>query len=219
MAVRLLSLLTLLLTLPTARATPIVGAEWSPLSRGDLVAVDEEQTSGTLVGEFDGWVQPSLRFYGGCVKGIWTTTGGLRFARVTNTQWSESGGVSNQTHVGALRPSIDIRRTLNGPSSSPRTAWIETGLWGVLPSARLSAASYSAAEQDDANQEAAELRARIGGAGLRAGVGASVDVGRGISLGARSGGLIYLGQSLTEGSLTTSIAVWTETTLIAEMRM
>ena len=67
--------------------------------------------------------------------------------------------------------------------------------------------------------EAAELRARIGGAGLRAGVGASVDVGSGISLGARSGGLIYLGQSLTEGSLTTSIAVWSETTLIAEIRM
>ena len=219
MPIRLIASLALLFSLPVAQAAPVIGVEWAPLSRGDLTWLEEDQSSGTLVGEHDGWLQPALRMYGGWSQGIWTTVAGLRVARITHTQWAADGGATNQSHTGALRPSVDIRRTLTTTSSPSNQLWLESGAWGVVPSARLTSATYSDAEQDDANQEAAQLRARIGGAGLRIGLGASVDVGKGLSLGARTGGLLFVGQQLTEGTLMTSVAVWSETTLLAEMRL
>ena len=80
MPTRLIASLALLISLPVAQAAPVIGVEWAPLSRGDLTWLEEDQSSGTLVGEHDGWLQPALRMYGGWSEGIrlWRDPGGLR---------------------------------------------------------------------------------------------------------------------------------------------
>ena len=44
-------------------AAPSLGVDYVPFGRADLVWVDEEQSTGTRVGEFDGLIRPSLTPY------------------------------------------------------------------------------------------------------------------------------------------------------------
>jgi hypothetical protein len=175
-------LLTISLTASAATTTPFLGVEWRPLSRQDLVWVDEGRTSGVAVGEFDGAVRPVFSAFGG----VWFSRHvglslGLGMARLTTT--NRSGDTYRQRHWGVFRPSLDVRigwleRRLRYP-----IPWFVLGVYGDVPSARDVSNAYTADEQAAADESARLERIRLGGVGGRAGVGVDYMVLPGLSLG------------------------------------
>lgn len=174
-------MLVLLSTL-TLAATPTAGVEIAPLSRADVVWVDDSRTTGTGVGEFDGTVWPAVRAYGGA----WLTerfgvTGGLGIARVTTTTWV--GDDWRSRHVGVLRPNVDLRiSALKRSDTRPRPLFLLGG-YGDIPSARNTSNAFTDAEQDQADEDAAAERARLGGFGIRGGAGVDLQVHEHVSVG------------------------------------
>jgi hypothetical protein len=174
-------MLILLCTLARA-ATPTAGLELAPLSRADVVWVDEGRTTGTGVGEFDGTVWPSLRAFGGAwLSERFGLTGGLGIARLTTTTWT--GDTWRSRHVGVVRPSLDGRVSLLPRSDSRPRPLLLLGGYGDIPSARDTSNAFTDAEQELADEDAAVERARLGGFGLRAGAGVDLRVHEHVSIG------------------------------------
>lgn len=167
-------MLALLAAAATA-ATPYLGVEWRPLSRGDLAWVEGGNTTGVSVGGSDGFVRPQLAAYGGA----WVTErvgvhGGLGIARLQTTTWEKD--VYTQRHWGVLRPAIDVRASLL-PRVDPRPIpWVVLGAHVDIPSARDTSNGYTKGEQVEADRTAAVDRARLGAIGSRIGVGADVGL-------------------------------------------
>jgi hypothetical protein len=152
-------------------ATPLVGVEWRPLSRADLNWLEDGRSSGLSVGEFDGTVDPGLSMF----AGAWwhpriATTGRLGVARLQNT--TQVGDVVTQRHWGVIRPGVDLRWGLMKPRDRTPYPWLLGGVHVDIPSARDVSNGYSKAEQKAADENATTERARLGGFGLRAGLGA-----------------------------------------------
>lgn len=175
-------MLSLILPALAAAATPFVGLAWQPLSRADLLWVDEGRTSGVAVGEFDGVVDPPLQAFGG----VWLSddiglVGSLGVARLQTT--TVVGDTWRQQHWGVIRPAIDIRYAI-GPREVGRPApWATLGVHGDIPSARDVSNGYTDEEQAQADQEAFIDRARLGGVGARMGVGLDYRLREGIAIG------------------------------------
>ena len=174
-------MLALLWPALAAAATPIVGVEWTPFSRSDLVWVQDGRTSGVAVGEFDGTVNPALNAFGG----VWFNrrlglVGSLGVGRLTSTTWT--GSDYTQRHWGVVRPEADLRIAF-GPREVFRPApWAFIGLYGDIPSARDTSTTYTPDEQQQADQNAYIERARLGGIGARAGAGVDFRLHEGIAV-------------------------------------
>jgi hypothetical protein len=164
-------------------ATPIAGVAWTPLSRSDLVWVDESRTSGVAVGEFDGVVRPALAAFGGAwISNRVGLVGSLGVARLQSTTWS--GDTWRQRHWGVFRPEVDLRISLTGRAVGRPSPWLFLGLYGDIPSARDTSNGYSEVEQDAADEDAWAERARLGGIGGRLGAGVDYRLREGLALGA-----------------------------------
>lgn len=168
---------------PDEPVRPFAGVEWQPLSRADLVWVDEGRASGTTVGEFDGIVNPTLKAYGGAWLtprlGLSATVG---VARIGNT--SEVDQVIRHLHWGVIRPGLDVRFALNERRPYRPVAWILTGGHGDIPSARDVSNGYDETEQLAADDAFAVERAQLSGIGGRTGLGVDYEVLPGLDLGA-----------------------------------
>lgn len=179
----------LLLASLAAQAGALVGVDYAPFGRGDLAWVDEGQLSGTLVGELDGLLVPSLTAWGGYAderNAALLGLGGARISTITRAGSSVTG-----SSVAALRPSLDYRRYVVARRPDAPAAWLQAGAYGVIPGASTWAVTSNDAEQEALEAADAETRARIGGWGLRAGGGASVSWSNGLTLGARWLGIFH----------------------------
>ena len=163
---------------------PYGGLEWHPLSRSDLVWVEEGRTSGVVVGEYDGTVRPALSgFVGGELSPRVGLSGTLGVARLTNT--TLVGDVLRTVHWGVVRPGLDVRWSLAERHAGRPHALLFTGIHGNIPSARDNSNGYTDQEAEDAAAQSAVERERLGGFGGRLGLAAEVQIAPGLWLGAQ----------------------------------
>jgi hypothetical protein len=171
------------LTSAADAADPVLGVDWVPFGRADLVWVDEGRSSGTGVGEFDGLLRPALTFYGGLDLGQNVLILGLGVALERTTTWTAES--RSTVSAGGIRPSVDIQR-LWGPQQDRVHPWFGGGFYGIWPVARDVSTANSQEQADAASDNATSTRFRIAGAGLRAGLGADFDIADGFQLGFRA---------------------------------
>jgi hypothetical protein len=156
-------------------ATPYFGAEWRPLSRGDLAWVLEGQTTGLVVGGLDGFVRPQIVPYGGAW--FWDRLGihgSLGMARLQTT--TDTDDVVSQRHWGVVELAADVRVALLKRTDPRPNPWVFVGGHVDVPSARDVSDGYTDDEQELADETATADRERLGGAGARLGVGADLRV-------------------------------------------
>ena len=196
---------------PAAPAAPVdrhyvLGVDWVPTSRADLVWIAEDQLTGTLAGEFDGALRPALTAYGGLQgdKTAWLLSLGV--ARSTDVSWTLES--RETTAMGGVRPALDMQRYVMPRQTGAATAWFGAGLSGVIPLASVRSAAYGEQEVEDAAEEARATRSRIGGVGGRVGLGAEVLLSPGITLGLRTHVNAHRGQTLNEDALRVATWIW-----------
>ena len=185
--------------------TPYAGAEWRPLSRGDLTWVDEGDTSGLLVAGLDGFVRPQLMAY----AGAWVSPhigahASLGVARLQTTTWSEE--VYVQRHWGVVRPAFDVRVSLLARHDRRPIPWLFIGGHVDLPSARDTSNGYTRDELELANRTATLDRIRLGAIGSRLGAGVDVGLIPAVRLGLQWA--IDWQRTLFKGSDPTAITQW-----------
>ncbi|MCB9680029.1 MAG: hypothetical protein H6733_01030 [Alphaproteobacteria bacterium] len=160
------------------------GLEWRPLSRQDLVFVDESRTSGTAVGEFDGTVRPVLGAFGGVWFNRYVALQlGLGVASLTTTSHTEDS--YRQVSTAVVRPALDLRFGWMLPTHRYPVPWVILGGYADLPAARDVSDAYTDEEQQVADDAAAETRYRLGGVGGRVGLGADYRVLPSLLIGAQ----------------------------------
>jgi hypothetical protein len=168
---------------PAVALRPFFAVEFRPLSRVDLVWVDEGRTSGTTVGEFDGVVRPSLGAMGGLWVNRWFGFSlGLGVAQRATVSFVEEVQVRQRTSV--VRPSLDLRFGWARPHLHRPTPWVLLGVYGDVPSVAHRSDAYSEDEQAAADATSQSERIRLGGVGGRVGFGVDYRVLPGFSLGA-----------------------------------
>lgn len=175
-------LLLMLSALAGEPVTPVFGVEWRPLSRADLVWVEEGRTSGTAVGEHDGVARPLFSGF----AGFWANryvgmVFGLGMARLTST--SKADDIYVQRHWGVLRPSLDLRFGWMERRVQRPVPWFLLGAYGDIPSARDVSNGYTEDEQAAADASAETERLRLGGFGGRLGVGVDYRILPGFMVG------------------------------------
>lgn len=195
-----------------ALAAPYVGVDYVPFGRQDIAWVEEGQLSGSLVGEGDGLVQPELTAWGGAAGKYDAVLFGLGIARISTSIYVEDEYTTS--YAATVRPSVDYRRYLAPRNSGSAVGFMQVGTYGLIPAAGTYSDTYTRSEQNDADQAAQELRARIGGFGFRAGGGAEVGWGSGLTLGARYLFVFHRTQALGEDNFTVSTLVHGEAALI-----
>lgn len=200
--------LLLALLAPAPAATGYAGLEWRPLSRQDLVWVEEGRTSGAAVGEFDGSVRSVLHAFGG----VWfnryiAVQGGLGLARLTTTSRIDDG--YRQRHWGVIRPSVDLRFGWMEPRLRYPIPWVILGAYGDIPSVRDVSDAYTAEEQEAADALATSDRVRLGKVKGRVGMGVDYQMLPGVSLGAMF--TVGVHRSTYEGADDTFTSLWLAT--------
>ncbi len=205
----------LALLAPALAADFVLGVDHVPMGRADLVWVDEDRTSGTGLGEFDGLVRPPLTVYGGLSAGRHTLLVGLGLALERTTTWTASS--RRTVSAGGVRPSIDYQRALRDRLDRVRP-WVGAGLYGTVPFAADRSTAYSEEESDDAGEGAAATRRRIGGAGGRVGLGADATLIEGVDLGFRLHLVAHNGWSATEDEFAWSTLAYGEAGLRLQVR-
>jgi hypothetical protein len=206
------------LLLETALAKVLVGVAWVPPGVGALSWSEADRFTGTLVGEFDGWLKPPLTMHGGWAGQHMAVVGGIATAWFRDAQIADTS--SSQT-IGALRLSADGRYYLKKREAGQANLWGDMGLYGVIPFASNLSDAYSAAEQADADEAARGDRARIGGGGIQLGLGAEVLFGDkagqpAFAVGVRYLGRFYLGSQVEEEGWRTSSVWLTEAAVMLE---
>ena len=106
----------LLPLISSAQANSFLGLDLVPISRGDLVWLEEEQTSGTLVGEFDGIIQPSLSAYGGLQKENHAWIFGVGLAHLGSLEWTADG--RRAYAQSAIKLGVDWQKSLGDNSET-----------------------------------------------------------------------------------------------------
>lgn len=147
----------------------LIGATWTPPGIGSLSWSEADGFSGTLVGEFDGWIRPPLNLHAGYAWGRAAITGGLGVAAIRDGQYQDNGSLR---YVAGVRPSLDGRFYLGQRSAGRAEGYLIGGVYGVIPAARDTSDAYTPEEQEAAEESSSAQRARIGGLGARAGAGA-----------------------------------------------
>ncbi len=175
----------LLFALTTALAAePVLGLEWRPLSRADLVWLEDGRSSGTGVSEHDGLLNHGLRpFAGAWLSPRWGLFGSLSVARLSTTTWVDDVWRTRSWTV--VRPALDARFLFTEAGKTGPRAWALAGASGDLPAVRDRSNGFSESEAEAAASGAYLDQARLGGVGARLGVGAELEVTPGLSLGAQ----------------------------------
>lgn len=196
--------------LVSAHAAPVGfgGLELRPLSRQDLVWVDEGRTSGTTVGEFDGTVKPSLSAFGG----VWFNryvglSAGLGYAQSVSDSATED---TKQQHLwSVVRPSLDVRLGWMVPRERFPIPWFLVGVYGDIPTVRDRSAEYTEEEQAAADSAAQTDLYRLGGVGGRVGAGVDYRVMPYLAIGAQFD--VGLHRSTYTGGDTRFTTLWVAT--------
>lgn len=175
-------LTALLVATSSAAPSAYLGAEWRPLSRGDLAWIDGGNTTGLVVGGLDGFARPNLSTYGGAWLSERTgLQGSLGVARLQNT--TAAGEIVTQRHWGVIRPALELRYALLPHTSEGPVPWLLGGLHVDVPSARETSNGFTPDEQELANESATLDRLRLGALGGRLGLGATVELVEGLAVG------------------------------------
>lgn len=176
----------LLVAAMTAQAAPtgFAGLEWRPLSRQDLVWVDEQRTSGTAVGEYDGTVKSVLSAFGGAWFNRYVgLSAGIGLAQDTRNTRSEDG---KQQHVwSVVRPALDLRLGWMQRRDRFPIPWFLVGVYGDIPTVRDTSTLYTEEEQAAADAAALNDKFRLGGVGGRAGAGVDYRILPYLAIGAQ----------------------------------
>lgn len=146
----------------------VLGGAWVPPGVGTQSWSDANAFSGTLVGEFDGWLRPALNVYGGVVGDRLGLLGSFSVASINNSQYA---GTSSTHVVGALRLGVDGRAYLRPRQPGMVNVWGNLGIDAVIPRANDVSDAYTEQEQADADEASASTRAQIGGLGAHLGPG------------------------------------------------
>ena len=198
-----------LLASPEAEAVrPFAGLEGRPISREDLVWVDEGRTSGTGVGEFDGTVRPLMSAFGG----VWFSkyvglAFGVGLAQQVNA--TRVDDVYRQRFVGVFRPHVDLRVGWMEPRPHFPIPWVVVGAYGDVPFARDVSNAYTADEQEAADDTAQNERYRLGGVGGRVGAGVDYRLLPGLMIGAQF--TVGLHRATYTGGDSTFAGMWVAT--------
>ena len=213
------TLLSLALSGAVAHAGPtaLVGVDWVPSGRGDLAWVDDGQGSGTLVGEFDGLLRPPVTAWGGPAWAKDAVLFGLGATRWSTTTWT----ADQKTHIsmGSIRPSVDYRRYFRERTPGKATAWVGAGVHGNIPLVAMRSEAWTEEERVAMEETAATERARIGGFGGRAGLGAELWLPGGVGLGARWSATLHHQQWNGTDGYTVSSWLGSEAALTLALRL
>lgn len=210
----------LLLPIFAARAAVLAGVAWAPAGIGALSWSEADGFSGTLAGEFDGWLRPPLTFHGGWVGERNAVLAGVA---VASTGTATFAGSNRRSAAGGVRISGDWRHYLFAREPGRANLYGQAGLYGILPWAEDVDDAYTAEEQADADEGAAGTRARIGGIGAQAGIGAEYLVADGagrpaVAIGLRYLARIHRGEELEDvGSYSVSTVVLSEAAVVLEI--
>lgn len=176
--------LWLLLADPAHAARGFLGLEWRPLSRQDLVFVEEQRTSSTAVGEQDGTVRPNLAAFGGAWFNKYVgISAGLGVAAIVSRTATED--TTSQRHWAVLRPSLDVRLGGLEPRLRFPIPWAVVGLYGDIPTVGNRSPAFTTDEQQAADDAAYDDATRLGGVGGRVGVGVDYRLLPGLMIGAQ----------------------------------
>jgi hypothetical protein len=189
-----------------AQADGIVGLDWVPTGRAELVAAGE--TSGTGLSEFDGVLRPPMTAWAGWTHGQTAVLWGLSVGWTRTASYiGDSKTVSAR---GGVRPSVDVRRALSEGVVSP---WLQAGVYGTVPWAREVSTLYSTEEAAAMATEASADRGRIAGYGVRIGGGAEGALGDAMRIGVRWLMVAHQGNVGTEDGRVISTRLFPETAL------
>lgn len=211
----------LLFLMAPAFAGGLMGVAWVPTGIGALSWQDAGVFSDTLVGEFDGWLRPPLTVHGGWVGQRFAALGGVSYVGFSNSTFNNASSVDA---VGGLRLSGDGRYYLHPRVANQTNGWLDVGAYGVIPSSRTVSDAYTAEEQADADEGAKAERARIGGVGAQAGVGAEYLFGDhrqepAVALGFRYVIRAFRGQESSEEGYRISTVWLSEAALVLEFQL
>ncbi len=206
----------LLLVATALAADPIVGADFTPIGRFDLLWAQSEQPTGTFVGELDGLIAPPLSAWAGLRGDRTAWILGLSMARTSTTTWTAED--RRKQVVTGIRPALDVRRDLTPREVGEPVAWVGLGAWGVIPIVRDTSTAYGDEETADAREGSREIMARVGGFGGRAGLGADYLFTDALSLGLQSHLQGWRGQRYTEDALLISTLVSVQAAVRVELQ-
>jgi hypothetical protein len=199
-----------LLTVASAAAAVVVGAEWFPPGVGAQSWSDAGSYTDSLAGEFDGWVRPALLAHAGWSGGRNAVLASVGFADFSTVTLADH----NRTdEAGALRLGADWRRYLWDREARRVGLYGLAGGYGTLALVVAEDDAYTDAEQADADESAAHTKAQLGGIGLQAGFGAEYAFpdGQGrpaVALGVRYAIRVHRGEELDNDQGYTVSTVW-----------
>lgn len=208
----------MLLLAGLAHAAFLGGVAYAPPGIGAFSFTEAEGFSGTLVGEFDGWLRPPLTAHGGWAGRHDAILGNVAFVEFADEVWSDA---SSTQLLGSVRLGADYRRYVFTREGGRANAYGTGGVYGLLPHIVDENAGYSLEESADASLAAAALAARVGGLGAQAGLGAEYVFADkagmpAVAIGARYLVRVWRAQAADDDSLEVS-TVWTsEAALVLE---
>lgn len=207
-----------LLAVGFAHAAFLFGGELVPTGIGALAWTDEGKLSGTLAGEFDGLLRPPLTAQAGWVGRKDALTGGVALVRLVSATYADT---STYQSVGSTRFSADYRRYLFAREAGRVNLYGTAGAYFILPNAAETSEAYTPEEQAAADEDAGELRARIGGLGGQAGFAAQYLLGDAagrpaVGIGLRYSARLYRGQASNEEGYSVSTVLLSEAALVVD---
>lgn len=208
----------LLSLVAAASASVLFGAAWAPSGLGALAWYDADKLSGTLAGEFDGLLRPPLTGHGGWVGRHDAVLGSVSYVQLTDSRVSDTSAVSS---VGGLRLGVGYRRYLHPRVAGAANFYGTAGAFGIVPNAAETDEAYTEDEQADADEAADSARARIGGFGGEAGLGAQYVFGDAqgrpaVAVGVQGVLRGYVGQQPQEGAVRVSTVFGPEVAFVLE---
>ena len=208
----------MLLFAATAHAAFLGGVAWVPFGVGALSFSDAQGFSGTLSSEWDGWLRPPLTAEAGWAGQKMALLGNVAVVEQVSSQEAEE---THEFHVGGVRLGADWRGYLWPREAGKVNAWGTGGVFGIAPNGGETDTGWTQAEQEAADQDSADRRAKIGGLGAQGGLGAEYLFGDregkpAIALGARwvVGGFGAVDAQDTESDF--SLVLTTEAALLLE---
>lgn len=171
----------------TAQAGFLGGVALVPPGAGVFAFDEVDGWSDTLAGEWDGWLRPPLTAHAGWSGSRHAILGNVALVEWTTSSWAEE---EHQFSVGGLRLGADWRGYLWARQPRKVNAWPTAGLLGIVPNTFETDSGWTEEEQAQADEDSRDRRARVGGLGVQAGLGAEYpfadrDDQVGVVLGAR----------------------------------
>lgn len=208
----------LLLLSGAAHAGVLFGGAWSPAGIGALAWDEAGNFSGTLAGEFDGLLRPPLTAHAGWAGTRDAVLGNVAVVQIVTSRFADS---SSTKSAGGVRLGVDYRRWLFAREAGAVNFYGMAGAYGIVPNAAYTDASYTDEEAADAAESAASDRARIGGFGGQAGLGAEYVIGDAkgrpaVGVGVRWLVRGYRGQEGDDNGVRVSTVVMSEAALVVE---